>query len=57
LPIPKALLSILKNSGTIWEHDSISVKVNNKWIRVDCTWNPNLEKKGFPITKKLEWTF
>ena len=54
LEIPKSLLSILKNSGTIWDHDSISIKINNKWIRVDCTWNPKLKNKGFPITENWD---
>ena len=51
LPIPADILAILKESGTIFSHDSLSVKINNKWVKVDCTWNPELEKKGFPITK------
>ncbi len=53
LPIPKHALSILKKSGTKWLHDSLKVKVNNKWLKVDCTWNSELEKIGFPVTK--EW--
>ena len=54
LPIPKNILSLLKISGTIFPHDSLLVKINNKWIKVDCTWNPELEKKGFPITKNWD---
>ncbi len=50
LPIPKYILDILKRSGTIFLHDSLLVKINNKWTNVDCTWNSELEKKGFPIT-------
>lgn len=52
LPIPSNLLFILKKSGSVWMHDSLKVKISNKWLRVDCTWNPELENKGFPITKK-----
>jgi hypothetical protein len=51
LPIPKEILSNLKESSTIWDHDSLSVKINNKWIKVDCTWDLTLEKVGFSITK------
>ncbi len=51
LPIPKEILSILKKSGTVWVHDSLKVKINNKWIKVDCTWNPELKAKGFPVTE------
>lgn len=54
LPIPKNILGILKISGTIFLHDSLLVNINNKWIKVDCTWNPELENKGFPITKNWD---
>lgn len=54
LPIPKNILYTLKKSGTIFPHDSLLVYINNKWIRIDCTWNPELEKKGFPITKNWD---
>jgi len=53
-PVPKNLLEILKVSGTIWEHDSIEVKIKDKWIKVDCTWNQELQKLGFPITKNWD---
>jgi len=51
LPIPAELLAILKNSGTTWDHNSLKVRVNGKWIKVDCTWNLELKKKGFPVTE------
>ena len=51
LPIPEEMLSSLKKSGTVWDHDSLTVKINNEWIKVDCTWNPELRSKGFPITE------
>lgn len=54
LPIPNNILDILKISGTIFPHDALLVKINNKWIKVDCTWNPELEKKSFPITKNWD---
>ena len=54
LPLPNEILSILKKSPTIWPHSSLKVKINNKWLKVDCTWNPGLEKKGFPITKNWD---
>jgi hypothetical protein len=50
LPIPRNILEILKK-GTIWDHNSLKVKINDKWVRVDCTWNPKLGEKGFPITE------
>lgn len=54
LPIPKRILSNLKQSSTIWDHDALSVRVNNKWVKVDCTWDLALEKVGFPITKNWD---
>ncbi|MBS3081098.1 hypothetical protein J4221_06510 [Candidatus Pacearchaeota archaeon] len=54
LPIPKNILDILKISATIFPHNLLLVKINNKWIKVDCTWNPELENKGFPITKNWD---
>ena len=53
LPIPKEILEILK-TGTIWDHSSLKVQINNKWIKVDCTWNPKLKEKGFPITENWD---
>jgi|GEM_PF-810754 len=53
LPIPKDILEILK-AGTIWDHSSLKVQINNKWIKVDCTWNSKLKEKGFPITKNWD---
>ncbi len=54
LPLPPEILSILKKSPTVWSHNSLKVKVNDKWIKVDPTWNIKLEKKGFPVTKKWD---
>lgn len=51
LPIPIRIISILIKSPTTWSHDALKVKIKDKWLKVDCTWNPELENKGFPITK------
>ena len=50
LPLPQEMLGILK-SGTVWDHHALTVNVNGKWIKVDCTWDPALAKIGFPVTK------
>ncbi len=50
LPIKSEILTILK-SGTVWDHDSLEVKIDDKWIKVDSTWNPELKEIGFPITE------
>ncbi len=52
LPLPKKLLSILQRNS-IWDHDTLLVNVDGKWIMVDCTWNPELQKIGFPVT--INW--
>lgn len=53
LPIPKNTINILKNSSTVWTHDIVRVKIHGNYLYLDPTWNPELEKKGFPVTK--EW--
>jgi len=54
LPIPPEILGILKKSGTRWEHSALKVPINKNYsVNVDCTWNLELEDKGFPVTK--EW--
>jgi len=52
LPIPDDILSILKKSGTIWTHYSLSAEIEDNWIKIDCTWDPPLKELGFPITIK-----
>lgn len=54
LPVPLEILSILKNSGTKWDHDSLKVLIDGNWIKVDCTWDPGLKQKGFPITENWD---
>lgn len=50
LPIPEKILSVL-NGKTLFDHSSLKVKVGKKWLKVDCTWNPELKEKGFPVTE------
>ena len=52
LPIPAEILGILKKSGTRWVHDVVRFKVNDNYsVIVDCSWNLELKKKGFPVTE------
>lgn len=53
LPLPNKLLAIIGHDS-VWEHDSLSVKINGRWTMVDCTWNLELKKKGFPVTEKWD---
>ncbi len=50
LPLPKEIISLLKESSSVWDHDAVAVKINSKWIKVDCTWDPALKSIGFPVT-------
>lgn len=49
LPIPKEIIK-LKKKGSGY-HLALKAKVDNKWIWIDPTWDPGLEKGGFPVTK------
>ncbi len=49
LPIPKEIIK--ENDSPIGWHLALKIKPENKWIYVDATWDPKLEKAGFPITK------
>ncbi len=50
LPIPKEI--VIKNKkGPIGWHFALKIKPKNKWIYVDATWDPKLEKAGFPVTR------
>ncbi|MEK6926971.1 MAG: hypothetical protein AABX11_00915 [Nanoarchaeota archaeon] len=53
LPLPKKIISLLKKSSSIWDHDAVAVKINSNWIKVDCTWDPALKNIGFPVT--INW--
>jgi len=52
LPIPHEILGLLKKSGTIWSHDALKLNTNPYYpIYIDATWNSELERLGFPVTK------
>lgn len=51
LPIPKNILRILKKSSTVWVHNTLAVKIHGDYLFIDPIWNPQLEKRGFPVTK------
>ena len=54
LPIPVEILSNLRESSTIWDHNALAVKINDQWIKIDCTWDLALDKAGFPVTKNWD---
>jgi len=54
LPIPEEILKILRNSGTQQKHHLLEVKINEDYLKIDPTWNPELGKRGFPITENWD---
>jgi len=50
LPIPVDILRTLKMSGTLQKHHLLEALVGEKYIKIDSTWNPELESKDFPVT-------
>jgi len=50
LPIPKEIIRKRKDGSVGW-HLALKIKLKNKWIYTDATWDPKLAKTGFPVTK------
>lgn len=50
LPIPKEIINKKENGSGGW-HLALKIKLKDKWIYVDATWDLKLEKAGFPVTK------
>ena len=51
LPIPKNIIKQLKTIGTIWPHYALKIKIKDKWLNVDATWDSKLKKSGFPVNE------
>ncbi|MTI16225.1 hypothetical protein E1162_03110 [Rhodobacteraceae bacterium RKSG542] len=47
LPVPVPVLSKLTDTRSF--HNALVVKTGERWIIVDATWDPALEKLGFPV--------
>jgi len=54
LPIPPNILRILKKSRTLQKHHLLEVFIDGAILKVDPTWNLELECKGFPVTKNWD---
>src|SRR3989338_1424352 len=54
LPIPHEVIRHLNRSGTLWVHTILEVKIGGRWVKLDCTWNKELERIGFPVTKNWD---
>jgi len=48
-PIPKEIIE--KKDNPLGGHLALKIKTNEKWIIVDSTWDLELEKAGFPVTR------
>jgi len=53
LPIPKEIIRKKKGDSVGW-HLALKIKPKNKWILVDATWDPKLEKAGFSVTRNWD---
>jgi len=53
LPIPKEIIRKKENGSEGW-HLALKIKPERKWIYVDATWDPKLEKAGFSVTKNWD---
>lgn len=53
LPIPKEIIRKKADGPEGW-HLALEIKPKRKWINVDATWDPKLEKAGFPVTKNWD---
>ncbi len=51
LPIPEEILKILRNSGTQQKHHLLEVRINEDYLKIDPTWNPELRRRNFPVTE------
>ncbi len=47
LPIPPEILKILPDTKSF--HDSVEVRLGDRWVIMDPTWDPALKTAGFPI--------
>jgi|WetSurMetagenome_2_1015567.scaffolds.fasta_scaffold834809_2 hypothetical protein len=57
LPIPEKIIKKLQTGGfrnffSTW-HLALKIKIDRKWVFVDATWDPELEKAGFPVV--MNW--
>jgi len=52
LPIPSKILRL--NPIDYGYHLVVKAKICGKWIWIDPTWDPPLEKVGFPVTKNWD---
>ena len=53
LPItyPDIIKELLDKTTIIDPHNFIKIKIDNKWILIDATWDTSLKKYGFPVNE------
>lgn len=53
LPILKEIINKKPDGPEGW-HLALRIKPKDRWIYVDATWDPKLEKAGFPVIKNWD---
>ena len=53
---PVNIQQIFKEQTVTDPHNFIKIKINDKWIAVDATWDIGLKKLGFPINENWNGT-
>ena len=49
LPVPQEI--IRKKDSPVGWHLALRIKLKDRWLYVDATWDPGLEAAGFPVTR------
>jgi hypothetical protein len=52
--LPNDISKLLGPKDMFDLHNFLKIKINNKWITVDATWDKDLEELGFPVNHKWD---
>jgi hypothetical protein len=47
--LPNDISKLLGSKDMLDLHNFLKIKINNKWLTVDATWDKDLEELGFPV--------
>jgi hypothetical protein len=56
LPVkfPEEINEILERTDIVDPHNYFQVKINNKWLTIDITWDKQLKGLGFPVNENWD---